>query len=115
MSHLFADQDHGFEEGALAQSLYFQFADRAVPVLEPLQSLFEEGLRDARLMRIWMDISSEVGWKCTGLGSHYLATGSYQLIQYVGMCVLSTNLTANRYKISEGGSTSCSKSRDQTW
>ncbi|KAH8886997.1 hypothetical protein GQ53DRAFT_330311 [Thozetella sp. PMI_491] len=54
------------QEGALAKSLYFQFADGAVSVMEPLERLFREGLLDLRIMRVWMDVSSEVvnlgGW-----------------------------------------------------
>ncbi|CAK7212754.1 hypothetical protein SCUCBS95973_001570 [Sporothrix curviconia] len=47
------------QEGALAQSLYFQFADRAVTPNEPLEALYQKGLLDARYMRLWKDIAIE--------------------------------------------------------
>jgi hypothetical protein len=45
-------------------ALYFQFADRAVAALPYLQALFQEGIRDMRYMRIYMDISTEAGAQC---------------------------------------------------
>ncbi|UNI16315.1 hypothetical protein JDV02_002756 [Purpureocillium takamizusanense] len=47
------------QEGALAQSLFVQFADRAVNFLALLQDLFIIGRTDARYMRIWQDVMSE--------------------------------------------------------
>ncbi|CAK7226462.1 hypothetical protein SBRCBS47491_006240 [Sporothrix bragantina] len=47
------------QEGALAQSLYFQFADRAVTPNEPLEALYRKGLLDSRYMRLWQDIAIE--------------------------------------------------------
>lgn len=50
----------GIPEGALAQTLFFQFADKAVTSQEALEQLFQQGLNDARYMRIWIDIFTEV-------------------------------------------------------
>lgn len=47
-------------EGALAQSLFVQFADRAVDFVALLQDLFAIACTDARYMRIWQDVMSEV-------------------------------------------------------
>ncbi|KIH91208.1 hypothetical protein SPBR_01294 [Sporothrix brasiliensis 5110] len=47
------------QEGALAQSLYFQFADHAVAPADALAKLYAKGLADARYMRIWQDMSTE--------------------------------------------------------
>ncbi len=47
-------------EGALARSLYFQFADRAISGFDLLKQLFGAGLQDARYLRIWQDVSQKV-------------------------------------------------------
>ncbi|KAJ6441650.1 LOW QUALITY PROTEIN: HET domain-containingprotein [Purpureocillium lavendulum] len=47
------------QEGALAQSLFVQFADRAVDFLVLLQDLYAIASRDARYMRIWQDVMTE--------------------------------------------------------
>ncbi|KAL1894027.1 hypothetical protein Sste5346_006169 [Sporothrix stenoceras] len=46
-------------QGALAQSLYFQFADHAVAPTDEMTKLYMKGLADARYMRIWQDIAIE--------------------------------------------------------
>ena len=48
-----------YSEGALAQSLYFQFADRAISLSQPLDAVYRKGLLDARYMRLWQDIFVE--------------------------------------------------------
>ncbi|CAK7206491.1 hypothetical protein SEUCBS139899_009287 [Sporothrix eucalyptigena] len=47
------------QEGALAQSLYFQFADKAITPTEPMEALYRKSLSDARYMRIWQDVAIE--------------------------------------------------------
>jgi len=48
------------EEGALAKSLYFQFRDGPVNLVDHAAKLHSEALRDAKYWRIWTDISVEV-------------------------------------------------------
>ncbi|KAJ9155246.1 HET domain protein [Pleurostoma richardsiae] len=48
------------QEGALAKSVYFMFSDRALNSFQLLTQLFQEGVRDARYMRIWHDVCNEL-------------------------------------------------------
>ncbi|AEO64793.1 uncharacterized protein THITE_2086288 [Thermothielavioides terrestris NRRL 8126] len=54
------------QEGALAQTLFFQFADKAVTAQQALEQLFQQGRNDLRYMRIWIDVFTEAtnlrGW-----------------------------------------------------
>jgi hypothetical protein len=50
----------GISEGALAQTLFFQFADKAVTAQQALEQLFQQGRNDLRYMRIWIDVFTEV-------------------------------------------------------
>ncbi|PNY23089.1 Uncharacterized protein TCAP_06963 [Tolypocladium capitatum] len=47
------------QEGVLGNSLYIQFADRAVDSSALLQQLFAVGCQDSRYMRMWQDVMSE--------------------------------------------------------
>lgn len=48
------------KEGALTESLYIQFADKALSSYALLVKLFAAGNADARYMRIWQDIMNAV-------------------------------------------------------
>ena len=50
-----------YSEGALAQNLVIQFADKAVGVLELSEELFKHGMTDVRYMRLWQEMMNEVG------------------------------------------------------
>ena len=50
-------------EGALAQSVYFNFSDHQLDGVQLLKQLFQEGLKDGRYMQIWHDIYREVSSK----------------------------------------------------
>ncbi|POR38277.1 Uncharacterized protein TPAR_01537 [Tolypocladium paradoxum] len=47
------------KQGALSNSLFIQFADRAVDGSALLQQLFVAGCEDSRYMRIWQDVMAE--------------------------------------------------------
>ncbi|KND93687.1 hypothetical protein TOPH_01923 [Tolypocladium ophioglossoides CBS 100239] len=47
------------QEGALGNSLYIQFADRAVDSSALLLQLFEAGREDLRYLRMWQDVMTE--------------------------------------------------------